>query len=52
MGCSRSKSRLFGTVCGGWIFALFKVEPDLIETLIGDIVFIIVKISSKDDGVD
>ena len=52
MGRRRSKSGLFGAVCGGRIFAFFKVEPDLVETLIGDIVFVIVEISSKDNSVD
>lgn len=52
MGCCRAKTGFLRTVSSWRIFSLFKIESDLVETLIGNVIIVIIKIAAVDDSID
>ena len=52
MRCCAPQPRLLAPVGIRGVFSLFEVEPNLVETLLRDIVFVFAEFSAIDDCVD
>lgn len=52
MRCGAAETGFFGSVGGGWVFAFFEVEADLVETFFGYVVLVVLEIPAVHYGVD